>query len=208
MRLFAALMPPGGVLDELDEVLAPHQAQWPELRWSPRELSHVTVAFFGETPEPVLDRLLPRLERAAGRYPELALSFAGAGAFPGGGGHARVLWSGIYGDRRTLARLAASVSAAGRRAGCPGTEHQGFKPHLTLARARTPQDLRPLLEALATYAGSTWVAESLHLMVSHSGPRVHYETLRTWPLTGKRTEIEDETPDGGSGGVDDPRHRS
>lgn len=189
MRLFAALEPPPSVLDELDEALAPHRAEWPELRWSPRELAHVTVAFFGETSDVAFERLLPRLERAAGRYPELALSFAGAGAFPAGGTHARALWTGIYGDRRTLARLAASVSAAGRRAGCPGTGHRGFKPHLTLARSRTPQDLRPLLESLGAFAGRSWVAGSLHLVLSHTGPQVHHETLRTWPLAGERSQV-------------------
>jgi hypothetical protein len=40
-----------------------------------------------------------RLERAARRHPCLALSLAGAGAFPGAN-RARVLWTGIQGDRR------------------------------------------------------------------------------------------------------------
>src|SRR5688500_1446784 len=111
MRLFAALLPPPSVLDELEEVLAPHRAERPELKWIRRELSHVTLAFFGETDDLAYERLVPRLERVAGRYPEVSLSFAGAGAFPGGGTHARVLWTGIYGDRRTLARLAASACA-------------------------------------------------------------------------------------------------
>ncbi|MGE5746552.1 MAG: RNA 2',3'-cyclic phosphodiesterase [Solirubrobacterales bacterium] len=188
MRLFAALLPPVALLDQLEEALAPHRAAWPDLKWIRRELSHVTLAFFGETDDKAHAQLLPRLERVAGRYPELSLSFAGAGAFPGKGAHGRVLWTGIYGDRRTLARLAASAAAAGRRSGCPAGEHRGFRPHLTLARSRTPRDLRPLIEDLSAFATSSWTADSLHLMRSHLGATVHYETLETWSLSGRHSD--------------------
>src|SRR5690349_9014310 len=117
MRLFAALAPPTDVLDELEAVTAPFRAEWPGLRWSSRDLLHVTLAFFGEVDDRVLERLQPRLERAASRTPPIELSFAGAGAFPFGGAHARVLWTGVYGDRRELAQLAAACSTAGRRSG-------------------------------------------------------------------------------------------
>jgi 2'-5' RNA ligase len=184
VRLFAALVPPGRVLDELDEHLAPFRERWPGLRWARHELMHVTLAFYGEVDERKADRLLPRLERAAGRYPPVGLSFAGAGAFPSGGAHARVLWTGLYGDRRTLAALAATASAAGRRVGLPLGEPRPYRPHLTLARCRTATDLRPLLEELASFAGSPWTADALHLVRSHLGAAVRYETLTTWPLKG------------------------
>jgi len=184
MRLFAALMPSADVLDGLELTLAPHVGAWPDLRWARREQLHVTLAFYGEMDERGLDRLLPRLERAAGRYPPLQLTLAGAGVFPSGGAHARVLWTGVYGDRRTLARLAASAVAAGRRAGSGqgGFEPKAFRSHLTLARCRRPMDVRPLVEKLAAFASTPWVADSVHLIRSHLGPQVHYETLKTWPL--------------------------
>ncbi|GAA2083114.1 RNA 2',3'-cyclic phosphodiesterase [Actinomadura alba] len=143
---------------------------------------HVTLAFLGEIDDRTFDRLTPRLERAARRYDPLTLSLAGAGAFPGGGAHARVLWTGMYGDRRTLARLAASVTAAGSRAGSPFGEHRSFRPHLTLARCRRPTDVRPLLDELSSFAGSPWIADSICLVRSHLGAQVRHETLRTWPL--------------------------
>lgn len=184
MRLFAALVPPTDVLDELAAYLTPHQAAWPDLRWVRPEAWHVTLAFYGELDERGLERLLPRLERAAGRYSPLELSFAGGGAFPSGGAHARVLWTGLYGDRRELARLAASTLAAGRRAGAPLARHAGFKPHLTLARCRIPTDVRLLVEQLSTYAGAPWTAGSLHLVRSHLGSTVRYEPIESWPLKG------------------------
>lgn len=186
MRLFAALVPPPDVLDELDEFLAPHRTDAPELRWIGRELLHVTITFFGDVDDRTLDRLLPRLERAVGRHGRMMLSLAGAGAFPGNGAHARVLWTGLYGDRRALARLAASTTAAGRRVGMPPDKHRAFRPHLTLARSRQPVDVRQRLESLSAFASSAWTATSVHLMRSHLPSKDHaqveYESLKSWSL--------------------------
>ncbi|GAA4143595.1 RNA 2',3'-cyclic phosphodiesterase [Actinomadura keratinilytica] len=185
MRLFVAVVPPPPILDELAEFLGPFQDDLPDLRWLRRDQQHITLTFLGEVDERAYERLLPRLERAVARHPRLTLSLAGAGAFPNPA-HARVLWTGVYGDRRDLARLAASTTAAGRREGTLPDKHPGFRPHLTLARCRRPVDVRSLLEPLAAFAGGTWTAENVHLMRSHLPGRgrttVVYESLHTWPL--------------------------
>ncbi|XRQ11246.1 RNA 2',3'-cyclic phosphodiesterase [Actinomadura welshii] len=186
MRLFVALVPPPDILDELEEAVLPHRDAIPELRWVRRELLHVTLTFLGEVDDRTLDRLLPRLERAVGRHERMSLSLAGAGAFPGNGAHARVLWTGLFGDRRRVARLAASTTAAGRRVGTLPDRHRSFRPHLTLARSRRPVDVRPLMESLATFAGAAWTAGSVHLMRSRlpgkDCAQVRYESLKTWSL--------------------------
>ncbi|REE96369.1 RNA 2',3'-cyclic phosphodiesterase [Thermomonospora umbrina] len=186
MRLFVALLPPPNVLDELDRLLVPYRAAWPDLKWISRDLMHVTLAFLGEVDERAESRLLPRLERAAARYPKIELSFAGAGSFPSGGAHARVLWTGVYGDRGILVRMAASVNAAGRRAGASLGEYKGYRPHLTLARSRRPTDMRPLVEELSAYAGMAWTSDAVHLVRSHlpgkEQPGLRYESLYAWPL--------------------------
>lgn len=182
MRLFAALVPPTGILDEVEYAVAPLRAAWPDLRWVRSDLWHVTLAFFGEVDDAAAARLVPRLGRAAARHHALELSFAGGGAFPAGG-RARVLWTGLYGDRRALGGLAGTAAAAARRAAAvPADKRQRFHPHLTLARCRTPTDLRSVVDALSSYAGSPWTADALHLVRSHPGPHTRYETLESWPL--------------------------
>lgn len=178
MRLFVALVPPETVLEEIDAVFGPHRAAWPGLRWTRRDSWHVTLAFYGEVDDAVVPRLLPRLERAAGRHPVRELAFSGAGAFPRPAA-ARVLWTGLHSDLR---RLADSCVAAGRREGAPADEHARFHPHLTIARTRVPLDLRPLLAALEGYQGTPWAADQIHLVRSRLGAVPRYETLRTWPL--------------------------
>lgn len=195
MRLFVAVGIPDEVAGELEGAVAPLRAAWPGLRWTRREAWHLTLAFLGEVNEPAATRLMPRLERAAARHPSLSLSLGGAGAFPGAA-RARVLWTGVQGERRALGALAASVAAGARRAGAPPAEEgRRFEPHLTLARCRAPVDARALVSGLSGYAGSPWTAQEIYLIRSHlpgrhedpaAGPdqlqQPRHETLASWPL--------------------------
>ena len=133
MRLFVAVAVPVHAADELDDAVAPLRQSWPGLRWTGRDAWHLTLAFLGEVTEPVCARLVPPLERAAGRRPRLPLALGGAGAFPDAA-RARVLWAGVQGDPRALAALtglAQSVAARARRAGAPPAEEGPALPGRT-----------------------------------------------------------------------------
>ena len=173
---------PQEAANELDEVVAPLRPAWPELRWTGRDAWHLTLAFLSEVDEAVIARLAVRLERAARRHPCLSLSLSGAGAFPVAS-RARVLWTGIEGDRRGLGQLAASVAAGARRAGAPPANGgRGYQPHLTLARCRAPADVHSLVGTLGSFAGTPWVATEIHLIHSRLEAHPRYEVIGTWPL--------------------------
>jgi RNA 2',3'-cyclic 3'-phosphodiesterase len=182
MRLFVAVALPAGAAGELDSAVAPLRLAWPELRWTGRDAWHLTLAFLGEVDEEVLGELGERLERAAARHARLSLSLGAAGAFPTAA-RARVLWTGIEGDRRGLAGLAASVAAGARRAGVAlAPDRRRYEPHLTLARCRAPADVRTLVATLAGFAGTPWAAGEIYLIRSRLQDQPRYETLGTWPL--------------------------
>jgi len=184
MRLFVAIAPPPAVLDELDALVEPLRARRLDLRWTNREAWHVTLAFLGQVDEAAAARLVPRLQRAAGRHHQVRLAFAGAGAFPAAT-RANVLWSGLSGDRRALARLAESVAAGASRAGAPPPDKgRRFQPHLTLARCRMPADVTELVAALDDYQGQPWTADRVHLVRSRLGAteQPRYTSLANWPL--------------------------
>jgi RNA 2',3'-cyclic 3'-phosphodiesterase len=186
MRLFVAVEPADAALAELEDAVAPLRTAAPELRWTGRASWHLTLAFLGEVGEEVLPNLATRLERAAHRHPPQHLAIAGGGAFPSAR-RAQVLWAGFAGDDKALASLADSVAAGARRAGAPPPgQHKKFRPHLTLARCRSPADVSKLTLALTTFTGTTWMAESIHLVRSHlsAGPP-QYEALASWPLQGR-----------------------
>ncbi len=182
MRLFVAITPPAGALEEVETLTAPLRDAWPDFRWAGQDSWHVTLAFLGEVAEDVIPALEACLESAAHEHPSLRLSISGAGAFPAAA-RARVLWAGIHGDQQALAALAGSVAGGARRAGAPPPdERRLYRPHLTLARCREPTDVRPLVELLADSGGPPWTAEMIHLIRSNPGSQPRYQAAGAWPL--------------------------
>jgi len=183
VRLFVALRPPPEERAHLQERLASLGSGRGQLRWTPTDLWHLTLAFLGEVDERRYAELTPRLARAAGRAGELALSLEHAGTFPRRADRARVLWVGLAGDRPAVTRLAGAVSAAARRSGIP-VEDRRFSPHLTLARARPSGgvDVTSIVRGLSAYAGPPWAATELELVRSHLGSSVRHEILARWAL--------------------------
>ena len=182
MRLFVALVPPPEAVADLEAALAAVRSRQFGLRWIPPERWHLTLAFLGEVEERRLPDLTDRLLRAAARHPPLALRFAGGGRFG-----RQVLWAGVGGDVAVLGRLADSVTAAARRARLD-VDDRPYRPHLTLARTRTPVDLRPLVPALAGYEGPEWTARRVELVRSRLGPAPTYEALLQAPLGSVREQ--------------------
>jgi len=149
VRLFVALELPDLVCGELWAECQGALQPTAGLRVSDATLWHITLAFFGEVDESLLERLGTRLQRAAARHPALTLRLAGAGQF---GGH--VLWAGVRGEVAGVRRLADSVAACGRREGLV-VEQRRYRPHVTLARSSRPADLRPNVEAIGEWQSAT-----------------------------------------------------
>jgi 2'-5' RNA ligase len=179
MRLFAAVVPPPEVLRHLDEAV--EQVRDDTVTWTLPEAWHLTLAFYGEVADDRVADLTVRLGRAAARYPVMRLRLNGAGRFG-----ERVLWIGCGGPIEDMRRLARSCEAAGRRARASAQANRRFRPHVTLARARQPTDLRPYVSVLAQYAGLEWTADEIALVRSHLGQgpggRARYEVISTFPL--------------------------
>lgn len=177
MRLFVAIVPPDPALAELRAVVDGLAAS-DTVRWTPDAQWHLTLAFLGDVADP--SELEIRLARAAARHRRFELRIAGGGRFGD-----RVLWAGIAGDREPLRRLAGSVQAGARRAGIR-LEDRAYRPHVTLARSKAGTDLRPLVEELRGFTGTTWTADTVHLVRSRlgAGPggTALHETLRSWTL--------------------------
>jgi RNA 2',3'-cyclic 3'-phosphodiesterase len=187
VRLFVAVLPPPAAVAELAAAL-PALRRLPgagDLRWTPTEGWHLTLAFLGEVPDAARPELAERLGRAARRHGPHHLRLAGGGRFGD-----RALWAGAQGDLAGLSRLAVSVRAAARRAGAPADEGRGFRAHLTVARAQRSAEvpLRPFADALGAFGGSPWTADTLSLVSSAlprsgvPGEQPRYESVGAWPL--------------------------
>ncbi|MEV4188374.1 RNA 2',3'-cyclic phosphodiesterase, partial [Streptosporangium canum] len=81
-----------------------------------------------------------------------------------------------------LVRLADSLGAGALRAGAVHADRRRLRPHLTLARSRADADLQRLVEDFGSFAGTGWEAGAVHLVRSHLGAAVRYETVAEYPL--------------------------
>ena len=172
--MFVALVPPEEAVAHLDDFLAPRRETSSDLRWVDPEQVHLTLAFLAAVEDRHLDDLVERLGRATARRTPFAVRIAGGGAFPHVA-RARVVWAGLAVDEMggvELPRLATGARAAASRAGI-AVDGQRFKPHVTLARRRTPAEVTRWVQLLDAYRGPEWAADRACLVQSHlgQGPR-------------------------------------
>ena len=182
MRLFAAVLPPAAVLDDLDAALAGVRDRPDAPRWARRDAQHITLAFFGEVPESRAAALTQALAAVPGPA-TVHLRLGGAGTFPERGSP-RVLWVGVDGDVEQLARLARDARRAARKVGVPVEGRRPYRPHLTVGRWRPadPAD-RSVVGVLDGYRGPSFTVDQWALVRSRLGPRPAYETLASWDGT-------------------------
>ena len=177
-RAFVAVVPPGEVLDAVDEALSRVRAKVPGARWSRREQWHLTLQFLGNKAD--LDPVAQGLAALAVGRGEVRLG--GGGAFPGER-RARVLWLGLVEGAPLIAQVAAATGALLAPLGYD-PEDRPFHPHLTLARLKVPGDLREAVDALgADPVGPSWTAGEVVLFEStqdRDGPR--YRAYASFPL--------------------------
>lgn len=186
MRLFAAVLPPDDVAEELAHAVEGLKALRgaDRLRWTGRPGWHFTLAFYGEVDDARVPELSQRMARAARRGGPFPLAVRGGGQF----GHGRALWAGAEGDVEALRLLADRVEAAARKAGVPMGEHRRYTPHLTVARSRDAFDAGPYVEALSAFRSRTWTVSELALVRSRlpvsgvPGEQPRYGTVATWGL--------------------------
>jgi 2'-5' RNA ligase len=180
--LFAAIYPPASVVEHLLTFVSELRVgnATVNTRLTRAETLHVTVAFLGDVPEERQPDVEAAMAHAVGAVePPGPVRLAGGGRF--GRGKFTVLWVGVHGDLRPLAR---AVRRDLKRARLP-YDDRPWKPHLTLARPGDrlgPDDLAADRAALAGYEGPSWPATEVVLVRSHLGPKPTYDRLAAWPL--------------------------
>ena len=164
-RAFVAIALPADVQAALGALRGALPAPPGRLRWSPVAQAHLTLAFLGDLDDDDLAAARRAVGAVAATVSPFAASLRGVGAFPHAG-RARVAWVGWgAGAAEVVAlqvRLAAALAdAIGHR--CGG---RPFAPHVTLARAREPLDLRTTLAPGLDWRGPSWRVATVDLMAS------------------------------------------
>lgn len=140
-------------------------------RWVTPANMHVTLRFLGDVPAGRIAGILAACQEAAEAIPPLSLEVSGIGAFPGWRRPA-VVWAGVAGDLRPLARLAARLEAALVKAGF-GAADRPFYPHVTLARCRPGPvpEMASYMQAAGEQLKVPWLAGDMVLFRSILSPQ-------------------------------------
>lgn len=186
MRLFFAIELADHLRAALDHAIAPLRAAEPGLAWvSPAKL-HLTMKFLGEVSEADAPRLAAAADAVAARHRSFEMTLGGVGAFPNFR-RARVVRIGVAADPR-LELLHHDLEVACAEAGFE-VEGRPFRPHITLARVRTPlapDRVKPFARAArrVAYAASDEV-RALGLLESTLGSSAAgYRRVHAAPLGG------------------------
>jgi 2'-5' RNA ligase len=146
-RTFCAVELPDELRTRVAERTRRLRAEFPEVRasWEKPEKLHITLKFLGDIEPARVEELSRAAARAVSNIQPFDLSIDEPGAFPPHG-QPRVLWLGIVDASGRLAFMHDALETKCAAAGF-ARESRPFKPHLTLARLRSPQGARELAAA-------------------------------------------------------------
>jgi len=182
LRAFVAIPLP----DEVVDALTGAQAGLPAGRPVAPENLHITVAFLGEHPEPLVEDVHYALDRI--RAPAFQLTLDGLGLF--GGDRPRVLYAGVR-PEPMLSHLREKVLQAARGAGLR-MDRARYNPHVTLARFNSglkgedAEKMRNFTVRRMAFKTGPFEVGEFHLYRStlgRNGPI--YEELAAYPLNGR-----------------------
>jgi len=142
------------------------------LRWAAADQLHLTLAFLGDVDDDGLAAVRAAARSAAADHAPFDADLRGHGAFPNAG-RARVAWLGWGAGADAVIALRATLVRTLARA----ADRRPFSPHVTLARARDPVDLRAWLAAAPAWASPVWRVGALDVMTSELTPEGAIHTL-------------------------------
>jgi len=182
VRVFTAIFPPEGAVDDLARFVEPVQRANPDLRWTAPPLWHLTLAFLGNITESDSVLLNEHLPGFLAQRPPLRVRLAGAGAFPDPAA-AHTLWAGMDGPGTALADLSRELIGSVLHFGWI-LDRRSFQAHVTLARSPSVRDFGRAVAQLSAYRGPFWSVPSLAVVWSRQTPggEPHYQLLGEHPF--------------------------
>jgi RNA 2',3'-cyclic 3'-phosphodiesterase len=106
--------------------------------WSKPENIHLTVKFFGNVDQAKVPVISAAATRVAKEFSPIRIEVGKTGVFPRPS-RPQVLWIGLADALGALAKFQQTLEDEFAREGFP-KEDRAFKPHLTIARIRKPQN--------------------------------------------------------------------
>lgn len=185
IRAFLALDPPENILRAIGD-LQNRMKKFlrGEIRWVNPKGIHLTLKFFGNISLSEVPVIIEAIRPVTSVSRPFALEIRSAGVFPNAA-RPRVLWLGMGGETVRLVSMQAQIETVLAGAGFP-KEDRPFRPHLTLARIKSPKGLAGisnLLETGSDYKAGAFTGAGLTLFKSDLTPKgALYSQLSYFPF--------------------------
>ena len=165
-RTFLALDLDEAILDRLLAVQRKLDAEGGSVRWVERANLHVTLNFLGDVSDELMVEVCELSAAAAGEVEPFEFDVRGLICTPPRG-PLRMLWGGIADPTGRLAKLQAGLSDALAGLGLK-EEDRAYRPHITLARIKSPKGSDRLRAAAARLAGEDFGVQHAEQVVAYS----------------------------------------
>lgn len=183
MRLFLATSFPHEILRDLNDRIGRFRSRLPAASWVRPETQHLTLAFLGERPQTLVDKLTVPLGTAIGNVSRFEAALQGGGFFPNPR-RARVGWIGLE-PAEEFSALASAVREVVTKHGVE-LDRADFKPHLTVMRMRDPwppSSIELFSKSMRDYRSEPFVVDTVTLYSSQLNPKGAIHTAqRTFAL--------------------------
>jgi len=143
MRLFIAVPIPDEIKNNITQIVSELNKTPTKVRWVKKESMHLTLKFIGNVEEKKADEITDALKTIT--FPEFQnkIEFKDIGFFPNRR-RPRVIWVGIKDYEKKLSEWALLLEGVLEPLGFP-KEKRGFKPHLTIGRIKSPEEMDSIL---------------------------------------------------------------
>lgn len=145
-RTFCAIELPNEVRAQLQDHVKKLRAAVPDASasWSKAENVHLTLKFFGNVRTDKIPRISAAATRAVSEFSPFLIRIGGTGVFPRAS-RPQVLWIGVEDSSGRLSELQQRLEEEFAVEGF-AKENRAYKPHLTIARLRRPEESRQLAQ--------------------------------------------------------------
>lgn len=160
VRAFVAVRLDDAVRSALSSAIGRLRSCPARVAWVPATNLHLSVAFLGNVPLTMIERLAATLDEAVAGVGPFVARVGGVGTFG-----RRIVWAGVE-AHQTLIEIQRRVVDGVSRMGVPG-EERPYQPHITLGRIRSGAgDLPARLRRLGTADFGTLSVNEVALMQS------------------------------------------
>jgi 2'-5' RNA ligase len=146
-RVFCAIELPAEVRARLADHILRVRKEMPDAAasWSRVENIHLTLKFFGNVEVKRIEKISAVAERVVKQFSRFQIGVGETGVFPRPS-RPQVLWIGVSDPSGQLSALQEKFENECAAEGFP-KEDRAYRPHLTIARLRKPEDARSLAGA-------------------------------------------------------------